>query len=137
MAASQEIEKGLAFKPKFNADGLITAVAQDAETGQVLMVAYMNDEALNETIKTGRGVYYSRSRQKLWRKGEESGAFQTVREILTDCDQDCIILKVTVSQGQCHVGFQSCFYRRLKAGADRELEFIAEPVYDPGEVYKK
>ncbi len=137
MTASQEIERGTQFKPKFNADGLITAIAQDAETGQILMAAYMNEEALAETIKTGRGVYYSRSRQKLWRKGEESGAFQTVKEIHTDCDQDCLILKVTVSKGQCHVGYLSCFYRRLKSGSQNELEFIAEPVYDPNEVYKK
>jgi len=101
------------------------------------MVAYMNDEALNRTIETGRAVYYSRSRRRLWAKGEESGHVQTVRELLVDCDQDCLILKVTVDAGQCHVGYQSCFYRRLKPGSDRELEFTCEPVYDPGAVYKK
>ena len=137
MGASKEVEVGLNFTPKFDANGLIPAIAQDAETGQVLMVAYMNDEALAETIKLGRAVYYSRSRQKLWRKGEESGHVQTVKEILVDCDQDCLILKVTVDQGQCHVGYQSCFYRRVKPGTEAELEFVAEPVYDPNDVYKK
>ena len=137
MSAPKEIEVGTTFKPKFGPDGLITAVAQDANTGQVLMVAYMNDQALKETIQTGKGVYYSRSRNKLWRKGEESGAVQIVKEILTDCDQDCIILKIEVAQGQCHVGYQSCFYRRIKPKTSDQLEFIAKPVYDPNEVYKK
>ncbi len=136
MAASKEIETGLTFTPKFSADGLIPAIAQDAQTGQVLMVAFMNDEALAETVRSGNAVYYSRSRQKLWRKGEESGHVQKVQEILVDCDQDCLILKVTVDQGQCHVGYQSCFYRRVKAGG-QDLEFVAEKVYDPESVYKK
>ncbi len=137
MSASKEIEVGLKFTPKFDSNGLIPAIAQDATTGQVLMVAYMNDEALAETIKTGRGVYYSRSRNKLWRKGEESGNVQIVKEILVDCDQDCIILKVQVNNGQCHVGYMSCFYRSLKTGTSDELEFNAQPVYDPAEAYKK
>jgi phosphoribosyl-AMP cyclohydrolase len=137
MSHNKEIETSKNFTPKFNDQGLITAIAQDAHTDQILMVAYMNEEALRETIKTRRGVYYSRSRKKLWRKGEESGAHQTVEEILTDCDQDCIILKVRVNQGQCHVGYQSCFYRRLKPDSSDKLEFIAKPVYDPNEVYKK
>lgn len=137
MSAPKEIETGTRFCPKFDEQGLITAVAQDAETGEVLMVAYMNDEALAKTIETGRGIYYSRSRKKLWFKGEESGAVQRVQEILTDCDQDCLILKVKVEQGQCHVGYQSCFYRRVRPGSKAELEFVAEPVYDPSQVYKK
>lgn len=137
MSASKEIEIGTDFNPKFDAHGLITAVAQDAETGQVLMVAYMNEEALKRTIEIGQGVYYSRSRNKLWHKGEESGAVQQVQEILTDCDQDCLILKIKVNQGQCHVGYQSCFYRRVKPGAANQLEFVAKPVYDPDQVYKK
>ena len=136
MSASKEIETGLAFTPKFDANGLITVIAQDADTSAVLMVAYMNDEALAETIRTGRGVYYSRSRKKLWRKGEESGHVQQVREILLDCDQDCLILKIHVDDGQCHVGYQSCFYRRVKP-ASSQLEFVAQPVYDPNEAYKK
>jgi len=137
MSASKEIETGIRFSPKFDEQGLITAVAQDAETGEVLMVAYMNAEALAKTIETGRGIYYSRSRKKLWFKGEESGAVQEVREILADCDQDCLILKVKVDQGQCHVGYQSCFYRRIRRGSNDVLEFVAKPVYDPSKVYKK
>lgn len=137
MAAEKPIEEGLSFSPKFDANGLITAIAQDAETGQVLMVAYMNQEALDLTIRTGNAVYYSRSRQKLWKKGEQSGHVQKVRQILVDCDQDCLILKVKVDQGQCHVGYQSCFYRALKAGSEKDLQFIADKVYDPAEAYKQ
>ena len=137
MSAPKQFEMGTKFTPQFNQAGLIPAIAQDADSGQILMVAYMNEQALAETIATGNAVYYSRSRKKLWRKGEESGHTQKVREILTDCDQDCIILKVTVDQGQCHVGYQSCFYRRLKPDAPAQLEFIAQPVYDPEQAYKK
>ena len=131
------IEEGLEFTPKFNSDGLITAISQDANTGQILMVAYMNKEALARTIESGRAVFFSRSRQKLWEKGEESGHFQEVQQILVDCDQDCLILKVTVDAGQCHVGYQSCFYRCLKPGSDKDLLLIAEKVYDPRQAYKK
>jgi phosphoribosyl-AMP cyclohydrolase len=137
VAADKNIEEGLALMPKFDTNGLITAVAQDAGTGQVLMVAYMNDEALRLTLTTGNAVYYSRSRKKLWRKGEESGHVQKVREVLVDCDQDCLILKVSVDQGQCHVGYQSCFYRRVIEGTTDKLAFVAEKVYDPAEAYKK
>ena len=137
MSASKEIEENLEFLPKFGDDGLITAISQDATTGQVLMVAYMNREALDETIESGYGTYFSRSRGKLWRKGEESGHRQKIEQILVDCDQDCLILKVAVDAGQCHVGYQSCFYRALKDPADKSLEFIAEKVYDPKQAYKK
>ena len=137
MTASKEIEQGLTFTPKFNADGLIPAIAQDAQTGEVLMVAFMNDQALAETLRTKIAVYYSRSRGKLWRKGEESGHVQKVQEVLVDCDQDCLILKVSVDAGQCHVGYQSCFYRRVTPTDTEQLEFIAQPVYDPEKVYKK
>jgi phosphoribosyl-AMP cyclohydrolase len=137
MSASKEIETGTNFTPKFDAHGLIPAIAQDADSGQVLMVAFMNEEALAKTIESGKATYYSRSRKKLWAKGEESGHVQQVQEILTDCDQDCIILKVRVDAGQCHVGYQSCFYRRVKSHTPDQLEFIAEPAYDPNEVYKK
>lgn len=136
MSASKEIEENLEFLPKFGDDGLITAISQDATTGQVLMVAYMNREALDETIESGYGTYFSRSRGKLWRKGEESGHRQKIEQILVDCDQDCLILKVAVDAGQCHVGYQSCFYRAL-APADKKLEFIADKVYDPKQAYKK
>lgn len=134
---SKQIEEGLEFVPKFDGHGLIPAIAQDAATGEVLMVAYMNREALDRTIATGRATYYSRSRQKLWKKGEESGHVQSVQQILVDCDQDCLILKVSVDAGQCHVGYQSCFYRALKGGTEKDLEFIAEKTYDPETTYKK
>ena len=137
MSAPKEVETGTNFTPKFDAHGLIPAIAQDAQNGEVLMVAYMNEQSLAETIATGNAIYYSRSRKKLWRKGEQSGHVQKVQEILVDCDQDCLILKVTVDSGQCHVGYQSCFYRRLNQGSDTQLEFIAKPVYDPAAVYKK
>jgi len=136
VAENKIIEETLQFSPKFNDKGLICAIAQDDQTGQVLMVAYMNSEALQLTLQTGFATYYSRSRQKLWKKGEESGHMQKVRQILVDCDQDCLILRVTVDSGQCHVGYQSCFYRRLKVGSDSELEFVADKVYDPKETYK-
>jgi len=137
VSANEDIEQGLEFAPKFDANGLITAIAQDAETGRVLMKAQMNAEALALTIETGQAVYFSRTRQKLWKKGEQSGHIQKVEQILVDCDQDCLILKVRVNAGQCHVGYQSCFYRALKKGTDKQLEFIAEKVYDPKEAYKK
>ena len=137
MSASKEIEIGTNFEPKFDSNGLITAISQDAKTGQILMVAYMNKEALDLTIQTGNAIFYSRSRKKLWKKGEESGHIQKVKQILADCDQDCLILKVEVDQGQCHVGYQSCFYRALKKGTASQLEFIAEKVYDPEKAYKK
>jgi phosphoribosyl-AMP cyclohydrolase len=137
LSASKEVELGTNFEPKFDSNGLITAISQDAKTGQILMVAYMNKEALDLTIQTGNAVFYSRSRKKLWKKGEESGHVQKVKQILADCDQDCLILKVEVDQGQCHVGYQSCFYRALKKGSASQLEFIAEKVYDPEQAYKK
>ncbi len=137
MSANKTIEEGSEFSPKFDENGLIPAIAQDAKTGQVLMTAYMNRAALDSTIQTGFATYFSRSRQKLWKKGEESGHFQKVEQILVDCDQDCVILKVTIEAGQCHVGYQSCFYRALKKGSDKNLEFIAEKVYDPKKVYKR
>ena len=136
MSAPKEIEEGLNFTPKFDSTGLITAISQDATTGDILMVAYMNAEALKLTIETGNAVFFSRSRQKLWKKGEQSGHTQKVQQILVDCDQDCLILKVTVDQGQCHVGYQSCFYRALKSGTAADLQLIAEKVYDPKEAYK-
>jgi len=137
MATNPAIEEGSEFIPKFDDDGLIPAIAQDMKTGQVLMTAFMNREALDLTIQTGYATYFSRSRGKLWKKGEESGHFQKVEQILVDCDQDCLVLKVTVDAGQCHVGYQSCFYRALKTGSSKELRFVAEKVYDPKEKYGK
>ena len=137
MATKQTIEEVLEFIPKFDDNGLIPAIAQDAKTSQILMAAYMNREALDLTIQTGYATYFSRARRKLWKKGEESGHLQKVEQILVDCDQDCLILKVTVDTGQCHAGYQSCFYRALKKDNSKELEFIAEKVYDPKKTYKK
>ena len=137
MSAKQRIEEGSEFIPKFDENGLIKAIAQDAKSGQVLMMAYMNRQALDMTIKTGQAVYFSRRRQKLWKKGEQSGHIQKVEQILVDCDQDCLVLEVKVDAGQCHVGYQSCFYRALEKGSDKKLKFIAEKTYDPKEVYKQ
>lgn len=115
--------------------GLIPAIAQDAETGEILMMAYMNEDSWEETLNTGRACYWSRSRGKLWRKGEESGHHQEVREIRIDCDRDTIVLSVIQHGGAaCHVGYRSCFYRRL---VDREWVIDDEKVFEPEEVYKK
>ncbi len=136
MSTNKDIEEGVEFIPKFDDNGLITAIAQDSQTGQILMVAYMNQQALEITIQTGYGTYFSRSRQKLWKKGEESGHVQKVEQILVDCDQDCLILKVTVDAGQCHVGYRSCFYRALlKGNTNKNLEFIGDLTYDPKKIY--
>jgi phosphoribosyl-AMP cyclohydrolase len=115
--------------------GLVPAVAQDAATGQVLMLAWMNKESFDETVRTGRAVYWSRSRGKLWRKGEESGHVQEVREILVDCDADTILLRVhQIGGAACHEGYASCFFRKLEGG---ELKTIATRLFDPKLVYKK
>jgi phosphoribosyl-AMP cyclohydrolase len=115
--------------------GLVPAIAQDADTGEVLMLAWMNREAFDETVRTHRACYWSRSRGKLWRKGEESGHVQEVREICIDCDADTILLKVRqVGGAACHEGYRSCFFRRLE-GAD--LKVVGERVFDPRQVYKK
>lgn len=120
----EEIEEGTSFSPKFDADGLITAVATDAKTGELLMVAWMNAEALARTIETGEAWYWSRSRNELWHKGGTSGQIQTVVELRTDCDQDTVWLKVDVAGdgGCCHVGYRSCFYRRVPKGEPTKLE---------------
>ena len=115
--------------------GLVPAIAQDAATGEVLMLAWMNRDAFEETVRTGRAVYFSRSRNKLWRKGEESGNVQEVKEIRLDCDTDTILLRVNqIGGAACHEGYKSCFFRKLEAG---ELKVIAERVFDPKQVYKK
>ena len=137
MGTKQDIEEGVKFIPKFDDNGLISAIAQDSQTGQILMVAYMNRQALDATIQSGYATYFSRSRQELWKKGQQSGHLQKVEQILVDCDQDCLFLKVTVDAGQCHVGYQSCFYRALKKKTDKKLEFIANKVYNPKDIYNK
>jgi len=113
------LERGAVLAPRFNAEGLIAAVATDADSGEVLMLAWMNAEALRLTLETGEAHYFSRSRQALWKKGETSGQVQAVREIRVDCDQDAVWLKVVAGGdgGACHVGFRSCFYRVVEDGA--------------------
>jgi phosphoribosyl-AMP cyclohydrolase len=115
--------------------GLVPAIAQDAATGQVLMLAWMNRAAYEETLRTGRAVYYSRSRGKLWRKGEESGHTQEVRGVYVDCDADTILLKVhQVGGAACHEGYASCFFREVTPDGPR---VVAEKVFDPKAVYRK
>ena len=117
------------------AGGLVPAIAQDYQTGQVLMLAWMNRAAYEETLRTGRAVYFSRSRNKLWRKGEESGNVQEVREVYIDCDADTILLKVhQVGGAACHEGYASCFFRKVE---DSGLRVIGQRVFDPKVVYKK
>jgi len=116
-------------------DGLLPAIAQDAETGEVLMLAYMNADSYAETLATGRAVYFSRSRKKLWRKGEESGHVQEVRAIFVDCDSDTILLKVhQIGGAACHVGYKSCFYRQVTPDG---LKVVGARVFDPDQVYGK
>jgi phosphoribosyl-AMP cyclohydrolase len=115
--------------------GLIPAIAQDADSGAVLMLAYMNREAYEETLRTGRAVYFSRSRNKLWRKGEESGNVQEVRAIYIDCDSDTVLLKVRqVGGAACHEGYASCFFRKVEADG---LQVVGQRLFDPKAVYKK
>ena len=123
----------------FDAQGLIPAIAQDATTGQILMVAWMNAESLAETAQTGRAVFWSRSRKRLWRKGEESGHVQQVREIRLDCDGDVIVLKVDQVGGiACHTGRASCFYRRLDTVDGASVWTTVDPVLkDPERIYNK
>ena len=116
-----ELEEGIAFTPRFDADGLIACVTTDASDGQILMLAYMNAEALRVTLETGVAHYWSRSRQTLWRKGDTSGQVQKVTEIRTDCDQDALLLTVEPAGngGACHTGRRSCFYRKVALGGDK------------------
>ncbi len=135
-----QIEEGAAFAPRFGADGLIPAIVTDAETGGLLMFAWMNEEALRRTLEEGLATFYSRSRGRLWRKGETSGETMRVRECRTDCDQDVIWLKV-IPQGRgaaCHTGRRSCFYRIVKRRADGSFALETEGgerLFDPDEVY--
>ena len=138
-ADSNDIEEGLKFQPKFDASGLVTCVATDAGSGEVLMVAHMNDEALRKTIATGQAWYFSRSRQSLWRKGESSGHTQHVVEMRLDCDQDAIWIRVKQTGAACHTGRHSCFYRKIDAAdGDTRLSFVdADKQFDPTKVYRK
>jgi phosphoribosyl-AMP cyclohydrolase len=138
--SAAEVEEGRTLSPKFDANGLVTCVATDARTGDVLMVAHMNAAALARTIETGEAWYFSRSRQALWRKGETSGHVQRVVEMRIDCDQDTVWIKVEQAGGAaCHTGRRSCFYRAVPLGAPAgavTLEFRdAEKLFDPQAVY--
>lgn len=116
----------------FNADGLLPAIAQQYDTGEVLMLAWMNRVALEETLQTGRVCYWSRSRQKLWRKGESSGQVQYLKEMRFDCDGDTVLLKVDQTGPACHTGRRSCFYNSVRGD---KVEIISEPLIDPEELY--
>jgi phosphoribosyl-AMP cyclohydrolase len=140
--STQEIEEGCTFAPKFDADGLVTCVATDAATGELLMVAHMNAEALAKTIESGQAWYFSRSRRALWRKGESSGHTQRVVEMRVDCDQDAVWIKVEqAGPGACHTGRRSCFYRTVTLGGAARvvtLEFRdGDKAFDPATVYGK
>ena len=140
-AHSHEIEEGLSFQPRFDAAGLVTCVATDVATGDVLMVAHMNDEALRKTIATGEAWYFSRSRNALWRKGETSGQTQRVVEMRTDCDQDALWLRVKVlgHDATCHTGRRSCFYRTvgLIDGKGTLADDGSKPLFDAEKTYRK
>jgi len=137
--ADAEREEGLRLLPRFDASGLVTCVATDAATGDVLMVAHMNEEALRKTIATGEAWYFSRSRNALWKKGESSGHTQRVVEMRTDCDQDAIWIRVEQVGAACHTGRQSCFYRKIEGdGGGISLSLIdADRQFDPTKVYRK
>jgi phosphoribosyl-AMP cyclohydrolase len=138
---ADDLEEGVVLRPRFDAAGLITCVTTDAATGEVLMVAYMNAEALQKTVESGEAWYFSRSRKALWHKGETSGHVQRVIEIRTDCDQDAIWLRVDQTGGAaCHTGRRSCFYRAVVPGEQggAALKFVdADRLFDPDAVYGK
>lgn len=138
-ADTHDREEGLAFQPKFDAAGLLTCVATDAGSGDVLMVAHMNEEALRKTIASGEAWYFSRSRNALWRKGESSGHTQRVVEMRVDCDQDAVWIKVEQTGAACHTGRRSCFYRAVGSGEGGPgLSVVdAERMFDPAKVYHK
>lgn len=142
---AREVETTTVFAPKFDENGLIPAIAQDANSGEVVMFAFMNAMALEKTISTGVVHYWSRSRGKLWLKGETSGETQKVMEIRTDCDQDVVLIKVEV-QGRgatCHTGKRACFYRKIDTSTKQEdktvglIDIGGDALFDPTEVYKK
>ncbi|HEX3013698.1 MAG TPA: phosphoribosyl-AMP cyclohydrolase [Methanobacterium sp.] len=122
------------FRHKVGDQNLVIAIAQDYKTSEVLMVAYMNEEALKKTMETKKAHYWSTSRQKLWLKGESSGNFQHVEEILVDCDEDAVLIKVSQKGGACHEGYESCFFRKV---VDDKLEIVGNKVFNPDEVYDK
>lgn len=136
---NRDLEEGTALAPRFDANGLVSAVVTDAASGEVLMLAHMNAEALARTIETGEAWYFSRSRGRLWKKGEQSGHTQRVLELRVDCDQDAIWLKVEQQgEGACHTGRRSCFYRRIPLGQKNSatLEIVEDRTFNPSDVYR-
>lgn len=143
----EQVEEGTQLAPKFDASGVIPCITVHHQTREVLMFAYMNEEALRLSIQTGLAHYWSRSRQKLWKKGESSGMFQKIERMLIDDDQDCVVIEVSLTpptaggqEASCHVGYRSCFYRSVPVGAggsrERPLQFIeAHKAFDPKAVY--
>lgn len=121
-------------KVSFNNEGLLPVIVQDINRGEVLMMAWMNKEALKKTIASGKAYFWSRSRQKLWLKGESSGHYQLVREMWIDCDEDTLLIKVEQIKAACHKGYKSCFFRKINK--EGKLELIGERVFEPGKVYK-
>ena len=136
--SKEEIEKGTKLQPKFDANGLIPCITTEVHTNEVIMFAFMNEEALRHTIETKKATYYSRSRNKLWVKGESSGQVQWVKEMRTDCDQDVLLIKVDIGENgaACHTGYKSCFYRKLDDETQELVYDGGERVFDPNEVYK-
>ena len=126
-------ETGRRFMPRFDDDGLIPAIVQDHDSGEVLMMAWMNEAALIQSLETKLATFYSRSRKKMWVKGETSGHTQEIVDARTDCDQDVVVLKVKSNGPCCHVGYRSCFYRKLHD--EQTLETVEDRAYDPDEVY--
>ena len=134
MATKSDIEEGLSFRPKFDERGLIPVVTVDSDSNEVLMVANMNAAALEATLSSGKGTYFSRSRNKLWVKGEQSGHVQTLKEIRIDCDSDVVLMQVEQIGGiACHTGRHNCFYKRYEQGEWREVEPVLK---DTGEIYR-
>jgi len=134
MGADPAVETGNEPMIKYNADGLVPAIVQDAGTGDILMMAWMNDEALAYTIEHRKAAFYSRSRGKFWVKGESSGHVQKVVEVRTDCDQDVVLVRVEPGGPACHVGYRSCFYRAFDE-TGKKLSTVEDRVFDPDEVY--
>lgn len=139
-ASREQVERGQVFAPKFDAEGLIPVIAVCVDSGEVVMQAYMNRDALTKTVETGEAHYWSRSRQELWHKGATSGHVQKVRELRVDCDQDCLLLKVEVlGPGSCHLGYPSCFHRAVVLEGEGDgplaLRFAEQRSYDPDAVY--
>ena len=138
-SSKEDIEKGLKLQPKFDQDGLIPCITTDVHTNEVLMFAFMNQDALEHTIQSGKVTYFSRSRQKLWVKGESSGQVQWLKELRTDCDQDVILCKADIGEkgASCHNGYRSCFYRKFENESGELVYDGGDPIFDPEAVYGK